>query len=605
MNLHTKQEALAKDRLPLEPAVAPPSAPSRTPLAATRYHHDTMKIPHLLLPGFARLRAFLLAAASLHCLLVPPAHAAPGDLDATFGTGGKVITAIGSGSDGGRSVAVQSDGKIVVAGSTGDDRGDDIDFALVRYTRTGALDTSFNGTGKVTTNLGSVRDSGSSVAVQTDGKIVVAGSVVSGGNPDDWTWEFNSVLVRYTSTGALDTSFNGTGKVITHIGGNGSGSSVAVQGDGKIVVAGCYGGDFVLVRYTSTGALDTSFNGTGSVTTPIGGNNDTYRCRSVAVQSDGRIVMAGYASSFGGTALVRHTSTGALDTSFNGTGKVITPIGEYSAASVAVQSDGKIVVAGGYRGDFALVRYTSTGALDTSFNGTGKVTTDFGGSDFGSSVAVQGDGKIVVAGSSRNGILDSNIALVRYTRTGALDTSFNGTGKVTPDFGVGDHSGTSVAVQSDGRIVVAGSSYYAGGNYDFALVRYEGDLVDLDLDDDGLLDSWEIAHFGTIAGHSALDDTDHDGRVELLELAFGADPLVSDPGATPAVIIEAGYLTTTIAKQPGVTYLVGSAQTLDAAFSATSTTVLLDTATTLKVRDNVPVGTAPARFLRVKVTAAP
>ncbi|MGI8601746.1 MAG: delta-60 repeat domain-containing protein [Verrucomicrobiales bacterium] len=132
---------------------------------------------------------------------------------------------------------------------------------------------------------------------------------------------------------------------------------------------------------------------------------------------------------------------------------------------------------------------------------------------------------------------------------------------MTTDFGRHDH-GRSVGVQSDGKVVVAGYSNI-GSDFDFALVRYEGDPVDLDLDDDGLLDSWEVAHFGTTVGHSALDETDDDGRVELLELAFGAHPLVADPGATPVVIIEAGYLTTTIAKPPAVTYLVQTARRRD------------------------------------------
>ncbi|MGI8603944.1 MAG: hypothetical protein ACR2OZ_13240 [Verrucomicrobiales bacterium] len=516
-----------------------------------------MKTPHLFLTGFARFRAFLLAAASLLCLLAPPAHAAPGDLDATFGTGGKVTTDFGSGGDSGRSMAVQSDGKIVVAGYSRNASGND-DIALVRYTSAGALDTSFNGTGKVTTDIGSGHDQATSVAVQSDGNIVVAG--------------------------------------ISNIGPN---------------------ADIALVRYTSTGELDTSFNGTGKVTTPIGSSYDEGF--SVAVQSDGRIVVAGH-SYFGSNwdiALVRYTSTGALDTSFNGTGKVTTDIGSSHdyGESVAVQNDGKIVVAGDSKNasadeDVALVRYTSTGALDTSFNGTGKVTTPIGsGQDRGYSVAVQSDGRIVVAGYSYNASGYEDFALVRYTSTGALDTSFNGTGKVTTDFLSSYDRGFSVAVQSDGKIVVAGQSYNASGNEDFALVRYEGDPVDLDLDGDGLLDSWEVAHFGTTASHSALDDFDHEGYVELLELAFGLAPTTPNAGGLPAIVDEGGYLTATITRQPGVTYEVQSAGTLQAAqpdsFSPASTTVLIDTATTLKVRDNTLIGTPPARFMRVKVTAAP
>ena len=126
---------------------------------------------------------------------------------------------------------------------------------------------------------------------------------------------------------------------------------------------------------------------------------------------------------------------------------------------------------------------------------------------------------------------------------------------------------------------------------------------------DGLLDGWEIAHFGTTTGHSALDDTDGDGRNELLELAFDTNPLVPDAAAVSAPVIEGGFLTLTIAKHPGVTYEIQSAGILLPAqpdsFSPAITTVLIDNATTLKVRDNMLIGTAPARFLRTKVTAAP
>jgi uncharacterized delta-60 repeat protein len=409
---------------------------------------------------------------------------AGGALDTSFGGTGKVTTTIGSSSDYGNSVAVQADGKLVVAGYS--HNGSNYDFALVRYAATGALDTSFGGgTGKVTTPIGSSEDTGYSVAVQSDGKIVVAGASSNGSNAD-------FALVRYTTTGALDTSFGGgTGKVTTPIGSSSDiGYSVAVQSDGKIVVAGySYNGgytDFALVRYTDTGALDTSFGGgTGKVTTPIGSSSDFGY--SMAVQGDGKIVVAGY--SYNGSnsdfALVRYTDTGALDTSFGGgTGKVTTPIGssEDNGYSVAVQGDGKIVVAGyshnGSNHNFALVRYTDTGALDTSFGGgTGKVTTPIGSSDdVGISVAVQSDGKLVVAGYSYNGS-NPDFALVRYTTTGALDTSFGGgTGKVTTPIGSSHDYGQSVAVQGDGKILVAGVSYN-GSNNDFALVRYDGDTV--------------------------------------------------------------------------------------------------------------------------------
>ena len=130
-----------------------------------------------------------------------------------------------------------------------------------------------------------------------------------------------------------------------------------------------------------------------------------------------------------------------------------------------------------------------------------------------------------------------------------------------------------------------------------------------DADDDGLLDSWELTYWPTNVGHNALDDFDHDGYVELLELALGLNPTLPNAGGLPAAINEGGYLTMTLTKQPGVTYEVQSAGTLLPAlpdsFSAASTTILINNATALKVRDNFLIGTPPARYLRLKVTAAP
>ena len=221
-------------------------------------------------------------------------------------------------------------------------------------------------------------------------------------------------------------------------------------------------------------ALDLTFNGTGKVTTPLGsGGFDTGR--SVALQSDGKIGVAGYSYTGSGYdfAVLRFTSSGALDTTFGSGGRVTTPMG--FARGVVLQGDGKIVVAGssslGSSNDFALMRYMSNGMLDMSFGSGGKVTTPIGsGDDDGYSVALQNDGKIVVAGASYNGN-NYDFALVRYTSTGTLDLSFGSGGKVTTQIGNGRDYGYGVTVQNDGKIVVAGVSYN-GSNNDFALVRF-------------------------------------------------------------------------------------------------------------------------------------
>jgi uncharacterized delta-60 repeat protein len=229
-----------------------------------------------------------------------------GTLDTNFGTGGKVITAIGSSTDVAESVAIQSDGKIVAAGFS--NNGSNNDFALVRYNTNGTLDTTFDSDGKVTTAIGSANDVAYSVAIQSDGKIVAAGYSRSGGSNDDFA------LVRYNTDGSLDTSFDSDGKVTTAIGGsNDYAESVTIQSDGKIVAAGhsymSSNYDFTLARYNTDGTLDTSFGTNGKVATAIGGSDDV--AYSVAIQSDGKIVAAGY--SYNGSnfkfALVRYAGT--------------------------------------------------------------------------------------------------------------------------------------------------------------------------------------------------------------------------------------------------------------------------------------------------------
>ena len=220
-------------------------------------------------------------------------------------------------------------------------------------------------------------------------------------------------------------------------------------------------------------------------------------------------------------ALVRYNSDGTLDTSFSGDGKLTTAIGAGNdfGYSVTVQADGKILVAGashnGSNYDFALVRYNSDGTLDTSFSGDGKLTTAIGASDdYGYSVTVQADGKILVAGYSANGS-NNDFALVRYNSDGTLDTSFSGDGKLTTAIGAGHDEGYSVTVQADGKILVAGYSSN-GSNDDFALVRYNSD---------GTLDtSFDFANTlgGTVAFTEGGAAVVLDADVQVLDAELGA-----------------------------------------------------------------------------------
>ncbi|MGF1986717.1 MAG: DUF4347 domain-containing protein [Nostoc sp. ZfuVER08] len=337
------------------------------------------------------------------------------------------------------------------------------------------LDTSFNTTGKVATDFNGNDEASYSIAVQDDGKILVAGYSNNGTDND-------FAIVRYNSNGTLDTTFNTTGKVITDLNGNDDGSySIAVQDNGKILVAGYSNNgtddDFAIVRYNSDGTLDTTFNTTGIVTTDFNGSNEAGN--SVAIQSDGKILVAGYSNN--GTnndfAIVRYNSDGTLDTTFNTTGKVTTDFNgkDEGGYSITIQDDGKILVVGasnnGTDNDFAIARYNNDGSLDTTFNSTGKVTTDFNASnETANSITVQDNGKILVAGYSNNGSND-DFAFARYNSDGTLDTTFNATGKVITDFNGNDEGGNSITIQDDGKILVAGVTNN-DTDYDFAIARY-------------------------------------------------------------------------------------------------------------------------------------
>ncbi len=284
--------------------------------------------------------------------------------------------------------------------------------------------------------------------------------------------------------GTLDTSFGSGGKVTTTFGSSTDdyAYAVALAPDGKIVVAGrSYNGtnnDFALARYNADGSLDTSFGSGGKVTTGIHTGDDV--AYALALAPDGKIVVAGYTDA-GSTgydfALARYNADGSLDTTFGSGGKVTTAFGSGTdeAYALALAPDGKIVVAGRSRNganyDFALARYHTDGTLDTSFGSGGKVVTAIGANtDEAYALALDPDGKIVAAGTSLNG-LTYDFALARYNADGSLDTTFGSGGKVTTAIGSGYDAAAGVALTPDGKIVLAGRSHN-GTNLDFALARY-------------------------------------------------------------------------------------------------------------------------------------
>ena len=382
-----------------------------------------------------------------------------GSLDSTFGGNGKVTTTFGTYGVG-NSVAIQADGKIVVAGSYYN--GLNNDFALVRYKSDGKLDSAFGDKFKVSTDFGG-NDVGYSVAIQADKKIVVAGS--SSKNYGDFA------LARFRQNGKPDSSFGINGKVTSDFGGGGGGYAVAIQADGKILVAGSSYNEFALARYNADGKRDTTFGARGRVIT---GFLEYSKANSVAIQADGKIVVAG--STTDGDeydyVLARYNANGELDHGFGYHGVVVDG-GYYSfgfvGKSVAIQPDGRIVMACEY--SYALERFQPNGRHDSTFGVNGIARSD--AMDGVGSVTIQTDGKILVAGYSLlNGTGD--FALVRYKQNGKVDSTFGTNGNVITDGKNTYDFGNSVAIQADGKMVVAG--YASNGlNAAFAVARYNGD----------------------------------------------------------------------------------------------------------------------------------
>lgn len=339
-----------------------------------------------------------------------------GTLDASFGQGGTVLSAL-RGREHPTSMAIQSDGKIIVVGITGTGYLT-YDFAVARFDSLGTLDKSFGINGWATVGFGgdgshvfSGWDTAYSVMIQTNDKIVITGRA-----NNDVSRGFDFAATRLNADGGLDTSFGIDGKVITDVDGkNDEALASAIQSDGKIVavgkVIGSAGYDFAIVRYNIDGSLDQTFHFNGMLTTNLGGADDAY---AVAIQQDGKIVVGGHSD--GSLALARYNIDGCLDEHFGDGGIVKTDIaGSGYIASLRIQSDGKILAVGNNGGSsFVLACYNTDGSLDSTFDGDGIMLTDVGSSnDFASATVLQSDGKLVVAGYTMPGSI-IQAALVRY-----------------------------------------------------------------------------------------------------------------------------------------------------------------------------------------------
>jgi uncharacterized delta-60 repeat protein len=330
---------------------------------------------------------------------------ANGSLDTTFDGDGKLTTDFAGGSDVALAAALQADGKLLVAGEA--DNGSDNDIAVARYNSDGSLDASFGSGGKVRLDLTGADEVAQSIAVQGDGKIVLAGFV---GN--DVGRDFLVVRLNGDGS-IDDAGFGTNGFAsLDFAGGADYVMALALQGDGKIVLAGTANlgatatqTDFALARFNSDGTIDGSFGDAGRATTDIDGSADFVE--ALAVQpADGKLILAGHTSKDIDASFViaRYSKDGSLDADFANSGTLVEDFGGSNdyAYAVTSQSDGKVLVAGYAQSaskDFAVLRLNANGAVDTTFGTGGKVSIDFsGGDDFAESMTQQADGKILVAG---------------------------------------------------------------------------------------------------------------------------------------------------------------------------------------------------------------
>jgi uncharacterized delta-60 repeat protein len=437
-----------------------------------------------------RFMSLLIAAFFITIVFFTRTDAAPGDLDLSFGNSGIALASFGRNESRAYASVVQPDDKIVAAGRY--HNGSNWDIAVARFNADGSRDTSFgtNG-GVITTYLTSGTNSDEearAVALQPDGKIVVAGYVIkifaySGAR------RFFAV-VRYNDNGSLDTSFGSGGKVFTEVSYPGyqySGAicnALVIEPDGKIVAVGTatyssgIGPLHVTAGYNTDGSLDTSYGGGDGKTASLFGSQVASYAYGAALKSDGEIAIAG-TSYYNNTSQQYNFSLVRLDS--NGGYVHDTTTHFYDAAydyayAVAVQRDDKIVLAGNTAysslySDYALSRYEADGTLDTGFGNLGKVKTGIGGTDAAYAVTMQRDDKIIAAGFSLIGST-YDFSLARYNEDGSLDLTFGDRGIVTTAIGSSHETIYSVNTQSDEKIVAVGASY-VNSRYQFAVARYE------------------------------------------------------------------------------------------------------------------------------------
>ncbi|MES2923616.1 MAG: hypothetical protein V4819_18820 [Verrucomicrobiota bacterium] len=468
------------------------------------------------------------------------AHAAPGDLNPAFDLDGKVTTSFSGDGDVATAV-ITVGGKLIVAGVSG--FVDEQVFGLARYNADGSPDNTFGNSGRMTTDFPGKFAAARSVAfrpadpaVRDPDMIIVAGDASIGTNAD-------FAIARYRTNGVLLTG----GTTTTDFGGNDRAGAMVTQSipntsSFKILLAGSTdvnfnlrGDDFALARYTASGALDTTFDFDGKVVTDISSANDA--CLAIALQADGRIVAGGFGGGSGIAArfvLCRYNSDGSLDDTFGTLGKVVVNfpgVTNSGCRSIALLPGGKILAVGD-NDDLTisslLAQLNPDGSLDTSFGSGGTVVTSASTAalDVVHAVAVQGDGKILLAGRTLEGASTTNFAVVRYSANGKLDKGFGVGGRATVDFGTGFGEAFGLLVRGDGTIVAVGYDGFDPGN--FALASFKTAQGDARVNLSGEIPRGDDRYNTTGAGQTQSAAIPRDGGVKNVLIGIQNDTAAID-----------------------------------------------------------------------------
>jgi uncharacterized delta-60 repeat protein len=410
-----------------------------------------------------------------------------GSFDNTFSDDGIDRISVGNNYDIAYSLILDKNNRIVLAGNSYTETGPQ-DYSVIRLKTDGTLDSTFSDDGKLIFPIGVSDDQARSVTLDENGKLLIAGLSYNGKN-----YDFSAA--RVNDDGNLDSTFDEDGKVMIHSNGIDEAKSMVIDSDGKVLAAGfSYTGsdnDFSIVRLNADGSLDKTFNHSGKLTIPVGDGDDVANC--IALDASGKILVAGRSVHDGqGTfSIVRLLTDGIIDTLFDADGKLSVAVGNYDdgATAMSVDSFGRILMVGISDGHFSLLRLNSDGSLDNAFDGDGKKELTEGYSAMEICMAIDADGKILMAGRSQacsgHECGWQNFQIFRINTDGSYDSTFEGNGKLMlpfddPQVKYYINVTKSIDIDSTGKIILMGSTarednIWSNDHWGFGITRLNPD----------------------------------------------------------------------------------------------------------------------------------